>query len=132
MPTDDRNVLDVLNAELNFLEKGGYGKPPRQPWRTPLIFEDSPACMNYDRQEHPEPCEECVLMQFVPPEARDNKIPCRFIPLTPGGDTLDSLYRWAEFYEVEDAMVKWLRATIQRLEHEGAAQKKETAAPRPA
>jgi len=128
MSTDDRNILDVLRAELNFLEKGGYGKPPRQPWRTPLIFEDSPACMNYDRQDHPEPCSECLLMQFVPPEAREKKVPCRFIPLTPAGDTLDSLYRWAEFYEVEDAMRNWLRTTIARLESTAAAQPRQASA----
>ena len=84
--------------------------------------------MNYDRQDHPEPCTECVLMQFVPAEAREKKVPCRFIPLTPGGDTLDSLYRWAEFYEVEDAMMQWLRTTITRLESQAAPQQKQTVA----
>jgi hypothetical protein len=40
MATDDRNLLDVLKFELEFLEKGGYGSSPREPWRCPLIFED--------------------------------------------------------------------------------------------
>ena len=50
MPQDDRNTLDVLKAELNFVKKGGYGRSPREPWRAQLVFEDSPTCMNYDTQ----------------------------------------------------------------------------------
>ena len=42
MAIDDRDLLDVLKFELNFLEKGGYGSSPREPWRAPRIFEDSP------------------------------------------------------------------------------------------
>ncbi len=113
---DDRNILEVLKSELKFLEKGGYGQSPREPHRASLIFEDSPSCMNYDAQEHREPCEHCVLMQFVPREGREEKIPCRHIPLNDKGETLDQLYRYAEFYEVEDAMREWLRATIAKLE----------------
>ncbi len=37
----------VLKFELEFLEKGGYGRSPREPWRPQFIFEDSPTCMNY-------------------------------------------------------------------------------------
>lgn len=116
MATDDRNLLDVLKFELNFLEKGGYGNSPREPWRCPLIFEDSPSCMNYDSKENPAPCEECVLMQLVPAEDREKRIPCRHIPLSPNGETLQSLYRWASQREIEDAMRTWLRATIEKLE----------------
>ncbi|HXZ14311.1 MAG TPA: hypothetical protein VEG64_18130 [Candidatus Sulfotelmatobacter sp.] len=115
-PDDDRNILEVLKAELNFLEKGGYGRSPREPHRASLVFEDSPSCMNYDRPDKPEPCEHCVLMQFVPKEAREQQIPCRHIPLNDKGETLDNLYRCAEFHEVEDAMRQWLRETIARLE----------------
>jgi hypothetical protein len=117
---DDRDILEVLKAELDFLEKGGYGRSPRQAWRVPLVFEDSPSCMNYDRPDKPEPCEHCVLMQFVPKDAREAKIPCRHIPLNDKGETLDYLYRCAEFHEVEDAMRQWLRATIAKLESQVA------------
>ncbi len=116
MATEDRNLLDVLKFELNFLEKGGYGSSPREPWRCPLIFEDSPSCMNYDSKENPAPCEECVLMQLVPTAGRERKIPCRHIPLSPNGDTLESLYSWASQREIEDVMRKWLRVTIEKLE----------------
>ena len=66
MPQDDRNTLEVLKAELNFVKKGGYGRSPREPWRAQLVFEDSPTCMNYDTKEDRTPCAECLLMQFVP------------------------------------------------------------------
>jgi len=113
---DQRNLLDVLKFELEFLEKGGYGSSPREPWRCPLIFEDSPSCMNFDSKDNPSPCEECVLMQLVPSEGRHNIIPCRHIPLSPNGETLDSLYRWASQREIEDVMRHWLRTTIDVLE----------------
>ncbi|MGA7189423.1 MAG: hypothetical protein WBY66_13065, partial [Candidatus Acidiferrales bacterium] len=81
MQKDERDLLDVLKFELEFLEKGGYGRSPRQAWRPQFIFEDSPTCMNYDCQESPEPCTHCVLMRLVPPEYRSAKTPCRHIPL---------------------------------------------------
>lgn len=118
MARDDRDILDVLKFELQFLEKGGYGRSPREPWNQPLALEDSPTCMNYDSKTHRAPCDECVLMQLVPPDQRGQKIPCRHIPLTPEGETLDYFYRWGTQVEIEDAMKKWLQSTIQRLEKE--------------
>jgi len=118
MNTDQRDLLDVLKSELAFLEKGGYGRSPREPQRPQLIFEDSPTCMNYDTKEHPDPCSECILMQLVPPESRGAEIPCRHIPFNAEGETLESLYRYAGQYETEQIYGKWLRATIARLEDE--------------
>jgi hypothetical protein len=120
MPQDDRNILDVLKAELNFVKKGGYGRSPREPWRPQLIFEDSPSCMNYDSKENPSPCAECALMQFVPADKRGEKVPCRHIPITPDGETLHELYRGGTQQDLEDAMAGWLRATIAQLESEQA------------
>jgi hypothetical protein len=118
---DERDLLEVLKFELNFLEKGGYGRSPKERWRGWLVFEDSPTCMNYDSPARPEPCEECVLMKLVPPEARSEKIPCRHIPLTETGETLESLYRYGEEYEIEQAVGNWLRTTIEQLERERGA-----------
>ena len=124
MPKDDRDLLDVLKFELQVLERGGYGSSPREPWRQHLAFEDSPSCMNYDARENPAPCEECVLMQLVPPDQRGAKIPCRHIPLTKEGETLEYLYKCGTQQEIEDAMRNWLRSTIQQIEsqrpHAGA------------
>ncbi len=121
MPRDQRNILDVLKAELNFVTKGGYGRSPRDPWRAQLIFEDSPSCMNFDTKDNPTPCTECILMQFVPPDKRNEKVPCRHIPLTPQGDTLSELYCGGTEQELEETLADWLRRTIARLESEQAA-----------
>jgi len=118
MPQDERNTLEVLKAELNFVTKGGYGRSPREPWRAVLPFEDSPTCMNYDAQEHRAPCAECLLMQFVPGESRNEKVPCRHIPLTAEGDTLLQLYRGGTEQEIEEALAAWLQREIAKLDSE--------------
>jgi hypothetical protein len=116
MPGDERDILDVLKFELEFLEKGGYGKSPREPWRPRFIFEDSPTCMNFDQKENPAPCGECLLMQFVPQDRRHLKIPCRHIPLNAEGETVQSFYQWGTQHEVEEALAGWLRERIRQLE----------------
>lgn len=127
MPKDDRKLLDVLKFELEFLEQGGYGRLPRESWRARFVFEDSPTCMNFNSKDR-EPCSECLLMQFVPENARTEQTPCIHIPLAPGGETLESLYRTGTQQEIEEALGAWLRATIQRLEaNEDVAQLERTA-----
>jgi len=116
MQKDERDLLDVLKFELNFLEKGGYGRSPRTAWRPVYIFEDSPTCMNYDCKNDPAPCSDCVLMQLVPPELRAGKTPCRQIQLNKSGETLDSLYRYGDDHEIEETLKNWLRTTIAQLE----------------
>lgn len=118
MPGDDRDLLEVLKFELQFLEKGGYGRSPRTLWRPQLIFEDSPTCMNYDSPDRPEPCSECVLIELVPPKRRSAKYPCRHIPLDDAGGTVDWFYRCGSQNELEEALGNWLRATLRRLEQE--------------
>ncbi len=119
---DDRDLLEVLKFELEFLEKGGYGRSPRQRWRVPRIFEDSPTCLNFDLPEKVYPCSECALMHLVPKEDREKSVPCDFIPLNECGETVDGLYRYAGQDEIEEKMKVWLRVTIQRMEEERAAQ----------
>jgi hypothetical protein len=116
MSRDERDLLEVLKDELAFLEKGGYGRSPREAWNQPLIFEDSPSCMNYDCKDHAEPCSSCVLFQLVPPQFRGKQIPCRHIPFTAEGDTLDSLSRFSHQFEIEEVFGKWLRTTIATIE----------------
>ena len=48
MTKDKRDLLDVLKAELQFLEKGGYRHTARAEWRPQFIFQDSPTCLNFD------------------------------------------------------------------------------------
>jgi hypothetical protein len=116
MQKDERDVLDVLKFELEFLTKGGYGRAPREPWRPAFIFEDSPTCMNYDCKNDPAPCRDCVLMQLVPQALRFGKQPCRQISLNAEGETLDSMYRYSEQHEIEQALRNWLVVTIAQLE----------------
>src|SRR5215467_5088242 len=128
MQRDERDLLEVLKFELKFLEDGGYGRSPSARWRPQLIFEDSPACMNFNSQEQG-PCSECVLMQLVPPEFRSAEIPCHHIPFDKSGETLDSLYRYGNQDEIEEVFGHWLRATIQRLEEERETARSEAKTP---
>ena len=123
MPRDDRDLLEVLKFELNFLEQGGYGRLPREAWRQRLIFEDSPTCMNFNSTKR-EACSECALMPLVPESERSQQVPCDHIPLTPHGETLESLYRTGTQQEIEDALGSWLRTTITQMEAERAKETK--------
>jgi hypothetical protein len=113
---DERDLLEVLERELQFLEQGGYSDSPKTRWRPRYIFEDSPTCMNHDSKENPRPCSDCVLMHLVPAEFCSTKIPCRHIPLNAAGETLDSLYRYGDHTETEQTVGNWLRGIIQCLE----------------
>ena len=113
-----RDVLKRLKAELAFLESAGYKHSSRSPWRAPYVFEESPSCPNFSDRPRPHLCEECWLIDFVPPDLRDEQIPCRFIPLTASGATVDSLYRYGTVPETEEALRKWLHERIHELESE--------------
>ncbi len=116
MSKDNRDLLQVLKAELEFVEKGGYRNTARPAWRPHFIFQDSPTCLNFDPAVPPRPCAECVLMQVIPEAQRGKKIACRYIPLNEQGDTLDSLYRYGTPEELEAALRHWLGVTIDSLE----------------
>jgi hypothetical protein len=116
MTQDNRDILDVLKFELKFLEDGGYGRSPRAPWRAPAIFEDSPICPNFCSAAWTQPCESCLLDQFVPEKRKAENIPCRFIELTKDGQTVEDFYRTGSQVEMEAALARWLRDQIQRIE----------------
>ena len=115
---DDRDILELLKAELAFLEKGGYRKGPRYPWRPTFMFEDSPTCINFQGEGHPRPCGECALIQFVPEDRKKLRYPCRHIQLTSQGECVNSFYEWGTEEELEVALRGWLQRTIQAIEHE--------------
>lgn len=124
MAHDGRDILEVLKFELNFLLDGGYGRSPRSPWRAPAVFEDSPICPNFSDATHPFSCETCLLEQFVPEGQRNENTPCRFIPLTKEGQTVEDLYRTGNQIETEEALATWLRAQIARIEQERGISRK--------
>jgi len=121
MQKDERDLLDLLKSELEFLENQGYRREPETAWRSKYVFEDSPSCLNYYAEQNPRPCAECALSYLVPPALRSAKFPCRHIPLTMSGETLDSLYRYSDRAEIENTVGTWLRNAIQRLEEERTA-----------
>jgi|HubBroStandDraft_6_1064221.scaffolds.fasta_scaffold42536_3 hypothetical protein len=114
---DDRDILELLKAELSFLEKGGYRKGPRYPWRPTFMFEDSPTCINFQGEGHPRPCGECALIQFVPEDRKKLRYPCRHIQLTSQGECVNSFYEWGTQEELEIALKAWLQRTIQAIEN---------------
>jgi len=111
-------ILGILRFELKFLEGGGYARSPHAPWRAPYIFEDSPTCLNFKDSARSHPCSECLLTQLVPPDLREQDVPCRFIPLNDKGQTVDSLYRTGTQLEMAEALRAWLRREIRRIERE--------------
>jgi|SRR6516162_5694495 hypothetical protein len=112
----NRKLLEVLRAELAFLEQGGYRSRPRYPWRPNFVFEDSPTCLNFKNLGEPRPCAECHLMDFVPEDRREAHFPCRHILLTPRGETVNSFYEWGTEEELETALREWLERTIREME----------------
>lgn len=120
MGKDNRNLLSVLKAELEFLEKGGYRDAGRVSWRPKFIFQDSPTCLAFEPAQQPVSCVDCIIIQLMPENLRIEKIPCRFIPLNERGDTLDSLYRTSTQEEIESVVGQWLKTRIARLERDTA------------
>jgi hypothetical protein len=113
----DRNqLLAILRAELSFLQKGGYRRGPRYPWRPNFVFEDSPTCINFQDKNERLPCTECPLINFVPQERRETRFPCRHIHLTESGETVNSFYEWGTEDELESALEGWLLRTISEME----------------
>ena len=125
MTNDERDILEVLKFELSFLEEGGYGRSPHAAWRAPAIFEDSPSCPNFCDPARPHACQDCLLQEFVPENHRAESIPCRFIEITSDGRTIEDFYRTGSQVEMEQALARWLRAAIEKIEakrvKEGAA-----------
>jgi len=128
MAQDARDILDVLRFELSFLQDGGYGRSPRTPWRAPAVFEDSPSCPNFCDPSHSHPCESCLLEQFVPDGQKKESVPCRFIPVTKDGKTIEDLYRTGSQSEMEEALATWLRTQIEKIERERGISAQEGAA----
>ena len=113
-----QKLAAILRAELAFLEQGGYRGGPRYPWRPNFVFEDSPTCINFHVKEERQPCERCPLIDFVPEERREMHFPCRHIPLTERGETVNSFYEWGTEEELESALKEWLKRSIGELETE--------------
>ena len=116
MSTDDRDMLAVLQEELDFIEKGGYGRSVQTPWQSKSIFQDSLSCLNYGYPYLAHPCTECHLVEFVPPADRVQIIPCHHIQLDEKGTTIEDLEAGDNQKKTEETVKKWLRARIDELQ----------------
>jgi len=131
-------LLNALKLELKFCELGGY--KPSVPGRLPArasenepismfpfdrstreckersVFRDSPSCLNYGLPVREHSCSECWLIDFVPAEKRGEAVPCHHIPLNGRGDMVATLGGPGDAPDVQEAVLDWLRTTIQQLE----------------
>jgi hypothetical protein len=114
---DDRKAIEVLKSELEFLNKGGYGRSVREPWKATSVFQDSPTCFCYPDRQH-DNC--CFLMQFVPEEHRTEPVPCHYIPLNAMGDTIETLEQREDQQALEATVRNWLERSIAVIESKEA------------
>ena len=121
MAKDERDILELLKSELDFIEKGGYGRSVRTPWKATSPFRDSLSCVNYALPEKAHPCSDCHLIDFVPADKRSEELPCHAIPLNAAGDTVESLED--NQVKLEESLKEWMRAKIKELETARSAEK---------
>ena len=121
MSTDTRDRLDILKAELDFIEKGGYGRSVRTPWKPTSIFQGSLSCLNFGYPYRAHPCSECLLDDFVPESQRATPVPCHHIPLDAEGETVEELELEDNQQHLEEKVKTWLRARIKEIEETRAA-----------
>lgn len=115
-PMTRKEIIEALKLEIQIIERGGYGSSVRTPRKDPTYIRDSITCLNYALEEKQYPCEQCFLIEFVPPELRNTEEPCHHIPLNEKGDTIVSLAGKRD--RLEKALLDWLRTTVDRLEQE--------------
>lgn len=118
MVTDERDILELLKHELDFIDRGGYGRSVRTPWHSKSAFQDSATCINYGYPYRAHPCHECHLLEFVNPDHRNEPVPCHFIPLNTDGETIEDLELRDNQAKLEREVSSWLRARIKEIEEE--------------
>ena len=122
MAKDDRDILELFKEELDFIEKGGYGRSVRTPWKPTSAFQDSLTCLNYGYPYRAHPCNECHLLEFVSPEHQGKEVPCHFIPLNEAGETIEDLEAEDNEAKLDQKVKDWLRARIDEIEKGRAKQ----------
>ncbi len=118
MTLTKQEMIDKLKLEAGIIRDGGYNPSVREPRKQPRIFRDSVTCLNVGLEVNREPCSNCLLMQFVPPEQRDCENPCHHIPLNERGDTVASLEASRDRDRLEQVLLAWLEGAIARAEKE--------------
>jgi hypothetical protein len=113
---DERDILELLQEELAFIEQGGYGRSVRTPWLPKSAFQDSLICINYADPNHTQPCDVCPLMAFVSDEHRGEEVPCHYVPLNAAGETIEDLEAQDNQAKLEATLKTWMRAKIKEIE----------------
>lgn len=116
MADDGRDLINLLKAELRFIELGGYDPVRRNAWYPKSIFRDSLTCINFGSSDRSRTCRDCHLFEFVEPEHRSEDTPCHFIPLTDRGETIAGLERATSLTRLKRRVKDWLRWKIRQLE----------------
>ena len=129
MTTDERDVLELLKDELDFIEKGGYGRSVRTPWQSKSTFQDSLSCINYGYPYLAHPCNECHLIDFVAKEDRATEIPCHHIPLNAQGETIADLELTDNQHKLEEEVKEWLKTRIKEIEDRNSLERDKQSTP---
>ena len=122
MGENERDILELLKAELAFIEQGGYRRSVAAPWMTTSTFQDSLTCINYGYPYRAHPCSECPLLDFVSLDQQSTPIPCHHIPLNADGKTIEDLEGEGNQPDMEETLKGWLRTKISEFERRGANQ----------
>ena len=122
MANDDRDILELFEEELDFIQKGGYGRSVRTPWLPKSIFQDSLSCLNYGYPYRAHPCNECHLIDLVPTECQTANVPCHLIPLNEAGETIEDLDGIGNQSKLEETLKSWLQTKISAIKEQRANQ----------
>jgi len=105
---DKREIVGLLRLEMDNIRQRGFGP----------YFRDSVLCINAGKSLRADPCDQCLLLKFVPEGARKEAVPCYHIPLNATGETVTSLRGQPAAKQLEAAVLGWMEATVTRLEKE--------------
>ena len=125
MAKDDRDILELLKAELAFVEQGGYGRSVRTPWLPKSAFQDSLTCINYSDPDRTHSCNECHLVDFVAPEHLAEDVPCHYIALNEAGETIEDLEAQDNQAKLEATLKQWMVSKINQIEQRRSEQARE-------
>lgn len=120
-PDRPRQLIEALDFELQFLDKGGYHRSDLWRFAKPSIFEDSPICPNRRSMGTRIPCGRCVLSSLIPEGHLHRSRACHFIPLDSSGTTLFSLLQAdADIVKVESLVRSWICRQLEFYSSKGA------------
>jgi hypothetical protein len=75
-------------------------------------------CLGTDQGRRDETCDECPLLDLVPPEQQKAATPCLQIPLNERGETIETILQRHDQAYLEKELLRWMERTMQRLEEE--------------